>query len=181
MIGYLLRGQPVHLSIVGDAARNALRAIGFVAVAVGAFLLIAMPLIVFSTAVFALGVNVTALASLLLTVGIIWYLLMLFFAFHAIVISGAGPLRAMYLSYNVVRANFWPAIGFVVAFLAIRHGVPLALHLFTNSPWSVPFALVANAYVATGITAAAMLFYRERAHALVADLTTSNSANRSGS
>jgi hypothetical protein len=35
----------------------------------------------------------------------------------------------------------------------------------------VPFAVVANAYIATGVTAAAMLFYRDRSRALVAQST----------
>lgn len=166
MIGFLVRGRPIGRTLLVESAINGLRTLGFVVISIAAFVLISMPILVMTTVMLALGVNVVGFTTAIMTLAVVWYLFMLFFALHAIVVSGVGPFRAMYLSYNVVRSNFWASFGFVVTYLAIRHGVPIALGLFTQSPWSVPFALIVNAYIATGITASAMLFYRDRARQL---------------
>lgn len=163
MIACLVRGDSVLTGqFLRQAGLNTLRMFGFILVAILGVLLLVMPVLVFGSLLTFVGVNVVAVLALLVWLAIMWALFLLFFAQDAIVLTEAGPLRAVYLSYNVVRRNLWSAAGFVVVYLLIMNGVPEALRLFTRSAWGVPFAIVGNAFVATGLFTAAMLFYRDR-------------------
>lgn len=167
MIGRLVRDHPILAAGFGrEAMRNVLRMLGFIGVAIGTVLLLTMPVALFGGLLLVVGINVLSLFALLGWVAIMWAFFALFFAQDAIVLSEAGPLRAMYLSYNVVRRNIGSTAGFIIVYLLITNGTPVALQVFTTSTWGVLFALITNAFVATGVLAAAMLFYRDRVRAL---------------
>lgn len=85
-----------------------------------------------------------------------------FFVEDAIVLSGAGPFRAVIYSLGICRIAFWPTMRFIAASLIVQLGLPLALRVFTQNAAAVPFALVSHSYVATGLILASLLFYRER-------------------
>ncbi|HET7035267.1 MAG TPA: hypothetical protein VFI42_06240 [Thermomicrobiaceae bacterium] len=169
IIGYLVGLEAIRPApFVRAAARNVRNLIGFVLVTVGIVILLALPVLTLTIALLVLGINVLPFAEFVITVGVLCLVLLLYFGQDAIVISDAGPMRAVYLSYNVVRRNFWPTVGFALVSTIVGSGVPLAMSVFTHSPWSMPFALVGHAFIATGMLAASMLFYRERARALLA-------------
>ena len=161
-VGYLIAERPASLQLCRDALRNAVRMLGFAAVTVLTLLLLATPALLFGGILLTLGVNVLPLLAVLAWMAVVWVFFLLFFAQDAIVVSGAGPVRAMFLSYNVVRRNVWTTAGFIAVYLVISTGTPLALRVFTHTPWAVPAAMLGNAYVSTGLIAASMLFYRDR-------------------
>lgn len=168
-LAYLVRERPISLgSFVGDSIRNTVHMFGFIGVVFGLLMLLLVPMVIFTTILMVAGVDVSPLTAMLLTMVITWGFVTLFFVRHAIVVTDSGPLRAIYYSYNVVRSYFWPAIGFIIIYFLVRTGMPVALQIFTQSPWSVPFAIIGHAYVATGLIAAGMLFYRDRAQHLTA-------------
>lgn len=100
-----------------------------------------------------------------LTLGL-WLMIYLFFAKEAIFLSDAGALNAMRYSINVVQHNFFPAIGLFFLTNIILLGVPIALQLLFWHPIGVVGAMAVNAYIASGLAAATMIFYQQRWNAL---------------
>ncbi|MDI3341052.1 MAG: hypothetical protein QJR03_11035 [Sphaerobacter sp.] len=166
-VAYLIRGQPLRNGGFWRVAlRNAMRMLGFALVTVLGAIMLILPLGVLGVILLLMGVNAAPLMVLLGWLAAMWLFVLLFFAEYAIVMSDAGPLRAIYLSYNVVRHHLGGAVGFIVVYFVISSGVPVALRLLTGSPAGVVVAMAGNAFVATGVVAAAMLFYRDRARTL---------------
>jgi hypothetical protein len=164
LLGFLVRNERLTVSqFLSASAKNIVRTYGYLLLLVGLALLILFPLAILASVLLAFGISIVAVLTLFMVFASIWAFVLLFFAKDAIVISKAGPAKAIYLSYNVVRTNFWPCVGLIVLTLIIQNGMPLALMAFARSPWGVPLALVAHAYILTGVAVAAMLFYRDRA------------------
>lgn len=111
------------------------------------------------------------LASLfagLLVGGIFLVLFYLFLVEEAVFVEGVGPVEGVLRSVRVVFTNFWPCLRFWVLTAILSVGLRILLERISGS---LPGALVASAlyaFIATGITAASMVFYRERAAALAA-------------
>jgi hypothetical protein len=62
----------------------------------------------------------------------------------------------------VVAKNFWSAIGLISLTLLILTGTQIIWTSISFSSWGVMAGVVGNAYVASGLAAASMLFYRSR-------------------
>lgn len=165
-VAYLVRGKSFDGGFWRDSVRNAVRMLGFAIITLLGAILLILPVGFMSVILILIGINAVPLLVLLAWSAAMWLFFLLFFAQYAIVVSEVGPLRAIYLSYNVVRRNVWGAARFIVAYFVITNGVPVALTLLTDSPVGVVVAMAGNAFVATGVIAAAMLFYRDRARAL---------------
>ncbi|HVB64223.1 MAG TPA: hypothetical protein VNE17_05790 [Nitrolancea sp.] len=164
LLGFLVRNERLATwPVLRATAQNVLRTYGYLLLLLGLVLLILFPLLMLSGVLLAFGISIVGLLTLGLVFAAMWAYVMLFFAQDAIVISNAGPARAIYLSYNVVRSNFWPCIGLIVVSMTLQIGTPLALVAFTRTPWAVPLAFIAHAYILTGVAVATMLFYRDRA------------------
>lgn len=164
LLGFLVRGEKILPGALARAsAKNIGRTYMYFLLLLGLALLVLFPLLMLSGALLAFGISIVPLLTLFLVFAAMWAYVLLFFAKDAIIISQAGPARAIYLSYNIVRANFWPCVGLIVVSMIIQIGTPLALVAFTHSPWGVPLAFVAHAYILTGVAVAALLFYRDRA------------------
>ena len=171
MLGRLVRGQPAAITgLPRVALRNGLTMIGVYLVLLGLFVLILMPAIITSVLSVIIGIDalILPIVSLFLFALSLWAFLLTFFVEEAIVLSQAGPLRALYLSYHLLRSQFWPAVRFIVVVMIIQTGAPIALSLFTATPWGVPFALVSYAYLITGLALASMIFYRDRVSLVLA-------------
>jgi hypothetical protein len=167
MIGFLVRGEPITISpYLREALRNIVRMYGFIGVVLGLLLLATLPVLIVGGMLLASGLNLMPMLTVLLSLAILWGIFLLFFAQDAIVLSNANAVRAIRLSYNVVRQNFWPALVFVGVYVLIRSGVPVALEVLTRITWGVPIAVIGNAYIATGLVAAGMIFYRDRVQRL---------------
>ncbi len=105
------------------------------------------------------GFGVIILATLVPVMGALFYGA---FAMDAIFLERVGPMRAIYLSYRVVRRNVWPTAGFIALTILISRGVPLALTRVVQQPIGALLAMIAHAYVAAGLATGSLLFYRER-------------------
>lgn len=168
LIGYMVRGERLSISgLVPRTFRNTLRMYGFILVVLGIILLVALPVLIGGGIISqSIGVNLMPMLAMLLTLGALWGAFVLFFAQDAIVVSNAAPIRAIRLSYGVVRKNFGSALVFVGAYVLISTGMPEALQVLTGTWWGVPLAVILNAYIATGLVAAGMIFYRDRVQRL---------------
>ncbi len=176
LIGYMVQGERLSLSgLVPRTARNILRMYGFILVVLGIIMLVGLPVLIGGGIVSqGIGVNLMPMLAMLLTLSAIWGVFLLFFSQDAIVVSNATPIQAIRLSYGVVRKNFGPALVFVGAYVLIRSGMPAALQVLTGTGWGVPLAVILNAYIATGLVAAGMMFYRDRARLLPTIATPPN-------
>ncbi|MGE3269452.1 MAG: hypothetical protein AB7P40_11940 [Chloroflexota bacterium] len=89
--------------------------------------------------------------------------LYLFFASDAIFISRVGPIRAIRNSVAVVQMGVWATLLLAVTITATLIGMSLMWSLLTGqASWGLALGIVGNAYIASGLAAAKMLFYQER-------------------
>lgn len=93
---------------------------------------------------------------------VLWAMLYMSFIPQAITLAEDGPRGAVWHSFTVVRLNFWPSVGLVLLINVITTGLSLVWRLLMVSPVGMLVAILANAYVGTGLTVAAFIFYRER-------------------
>ena len=101
------------------------------------------------------------LASIAVLLGIVAYL-MLWFVPDAIVASQVGPLRAIYLSITVVRGYFWQTLGLTTASMVITLGLGEFWRQLVDSAPGLLLAVIANAFVATSLALASIIFYSRR-------------------
>ena len=92
----------------------------------------------------------------------------LFFLVDAIVMSGAGPIRAAINSARVVANNFSSTVGFIALVYLISVGLQIVWGAMSKNPFGIAVAIVGNAYVASGLAAASMQYYQTRVSRLPA-------------
>lgn len=170
VVGRLVSDEPAygaHLFV--DSAQAAIRGGGVVLAASGLLILLLAPFGVIGGGLWFIGVDPTVLLGLAALILAAWLALSFVFSLPALALGERNIFSAMRNSYLLVQQNFLAVVALLAIVLLIRAGIPHALSIFTESPWSVPFAIVANAYVATGLIAAILLFFQNR----TSELTTS--------
>ncbi len=152
--------------VAADASRAWARLLGLGVLLVVVGMVLGIPLAL----VLALaGLAVPALANLALAVAmtlVVWLQVYLFFTPEAIFVSRVGPLRAMQRSVAVVRGNFWAVVRIAVLITIILLGmgqVWVGLASYAPAGLGTALGILGNAYIASGLVAASMLFYYERA------------------
>jgi hypothetical protein len=143
-----------------------LSVVGFVALGIGVCLAVSVPvgIAIGLVQVVAPGAGMVLWYAALAGAQIIAVLMMiyLFFLVDAIVVSEAGPVRAAVNSARVVANNFWATVGFIVLVYVISLGMQVIWTAMSKSPIGTVAAIVGNAYVATGLTTASLLYYQAR-------------------
>lgn len=139
---------------------------GWIAAVLGLFLLVSSPFIAGLVFGAMLGLNGLGLIILILLFPAAWGYMFFFFSVQAIAVDRIGAFAALRASYKVVRGYFWQSTRFIILSLTITTGFPFALRVFTSNPAGLTLAIVLNAFIASGMIAAAMLFYRDRARRL---------------
>ena len=89
----------------------------------------------------------------------------LFFSVPAIFVSSAGPLQAIQRSVGTVRRHLWASLALILLTWLILAGMGQAWELLASyvpSPYGVLLGILGNAYVASGLIAAGMVFYIQR-------------------
>jgi len=96
-----------------------------------------------------------------------WALLYASFFPQAVTLAGHKPLNAVLSSLLVVRSSLWPTLGLLVLVNLLDTGLSLIWYRAIGSGSAVTFvAILASAFVGTGLTAALFYFYRDRSAAL---------------
>ncbi len=144
------------------ATKIGLSLLGAVAIIIGVGLALGLPVLFFATLLLYLNQTLGILALIVVYWVGIWISIYIGFTAEAIVISGLGPLRAIYTSFNVVRRNVWGTLGFLALTLVIQLGSGVIWHSLVNTMIGAIIAMVASAYIGSGVLAARMAFYRER-------------------
>lgn len=150
----------------GLVLRTGVRILGLIACLFGLLTFVALPVLVTTIGAALLGYAGAGIFWVVLLAPVIWGLLHFYFAVHAVALDLAGPLAALKSSYLVVNRNFWQALRFVLVTLLISTGLGVVLQGLGDRPALVLPVVILNAFLATGMILAAMLFYRDRARLL---------------
>jgi hypothetical protein len=137
------------------------------------FLIFALSVMVSGFSVFVLWLLVVALATAIAQplgllfwitgVGLISYLaLHLLLVIPALLVGSRPLLRAVGESVLLSRMNLSSLLGLVVLAVVTYEGLGYAWSLPSGDSWALLVGIVGNAIVATGLTGAAFLFYRDR-------------------
>jgi len=152
-----------------NACRRVPRAVvdvlGLVVVLLGAALLLGLPVLLLIGFTALVSPPVAVLGSVLLLAGVMFATVHLFFSVPAIFVSQAGPLGAIQRSVGLVRKHLWPSVALMALTWLILAGMSRVWDLLASdlqSPYGVILGILGNAYIASGLIAAAMVFYTQR-------------------
>jgi hypothetical protein len=155
-----------------DAGRHVLRAVrnvlGLLGVQVGAAILLGLPIVLLIGFTAVVSPPIAVLGALLLLAGVLFAAVHLFFAVDAIFVSNAGPLTAIQRSVVVVRKHLWQSVALFVLTWLILAGMGRVWEAMANifqSPVGVLVGILGNAYIASGLVAAGMIFYIQHSEA----------------
>lgn len=133
---------------------------------IGLFLLVASPFVAGAVLGVLLGFNGLGFLFLFILFPVAWGYMYFYFSVQALIVDRLGPFAALRASYKVVRGYFWQSVRFIAISLTITTGFPFALRALTTHAMGLTLAIIGNAFIASGMIAAAMLFYRDRARRL---------------
>jgi hypothetical protein len=161
--------RPNPLAMGRMTLRDVARVVGLIAALAGIGLLLGLPLLVLLgyTAVTA-SLTVAAGASVMIVAAVLFVGLHLFFAINAIFVSNIGPLAAIQHSVRLVRRYVWPTVALILLSWLILAGMTRVWDVVANTlqaPFGVVVSMLGNAYIASGLILASMIFYAERADA----------------
>lgn len=107
--------------------------------------------------------GLASLIALLLSGAAMVISIYLYFVTAAIVLDDLPALTAVRQSLAVVRSNFWATLGFILIYNVIALGFTLIIaRLAETSVVGMVIAILANAYIGSGLTLALLVFYRTR-------------------
>jgi hypothetical protein len=151
------------------AGRNTPRAVldvlGLVGVLLGAALLLGLPVLLLIGFTALVSPPVAILGGLMLAAGVLFASVHLFFAVDAIFVSHAGPLAAIQRSVGLVRRNLRPSVALILLTWLILAGMSRVWDILGSNlqpPYGVAVGILGNAYIASGLIAAGMVFYTQR-------------------
>lgn len=149
-------------ALPAEAARAALRYLGFLALLAAAAVVAGLAAGVLLAVAAAVSPDLAALVGLLLTSGVIIVSVLIAFVAEAIALAGLGPVEATRLSVRVVRRHTWPAIGLILAGWLALLSLPDLLGRLTGGGLGLALAVLVYAFVATGVALARMQFLHDR-------------------
>jgi hypothetical protein len=155
--------------LVGHAVRSWIRILLYLLVLIGLALLFGLPVGFVAVGAALVSPELGSLALSAVTVALIWVGLYLFFVPEAIFLSQVGPFQAIKNSVAVVRTSFWAAVGIILLITVVLLGMGRVWELASSSfegPWGLGLGILGNAYIASGLVAASMAFYKERISAV---------------
>ncbi len=158
------RGRPAHAAKL--LPRYVLRVVGQSAALLGAALLLGLPVLVVLGFAATIAPVVAALGVLFVSAAVLFAEVHLFFAVDAIFVSEVGPLAAVQRSVAVVRRFVVPTLGLMLLSWLILAGMDRVwevLNAVVRPPFGTALGMLGNAYIASGLVAASMIFYKERA------------------
>jgi hypothetical protein len=101
---------------------------------------------------------------IMLVLPVSWAFVLFFFSIQAMFLDGTGPFAALRSSFRVVRGDSWSSLGVIIAYFLLTVAFAQVWSLLISHPVGLVAAMVGHAAIATGMIAATMVFYRDRAH-----------------
>lgn len=109
-----------------------------------------------------LGMALAAMTMLVWWGCVFVLLLFTFFLVDAIVVNEVGPWRALLNSARVVSQNTGASVGLIFLLWIIAGGTQVIWGWLPNQTWGTLAAILANAYIGSGLAAASLAFYQSR-------------------
>lgn len=104
-----------------------------------------------------------SIAALLFGGAVLIILFYLYFVTAGLVLDDLPLPAAAAQSFRLVRDNFWATLGFLVLTEIIAAGFALLFQQFSSlATWALLPAILANAFIGTGLAMALLVFYRTR-------------------
>jgi hypothetical protein len=128
----------------------------------GIALAITIPLAVIASLVSLLSPVISQMLILLIWVLLLWLAFTSSYSFDAIMVSDAGPVRALLSSLFIVQRSFWGALGLLVLSFVIIRGLNIVWQQIAISDIGLLIAMLGSAYITSGLAAAHLVFYRDR-------------------
>jgi len=150
------------------------RFVGLMALFVAMYTLVLGPPAFLWAFLSAFGVGLAALLLPMIIVAGITLTILFIFSPEAIAVAEVGPVRAMYLSFHVVRRFFWQTLGLLAASLVITSGLGELWERLARTPPGLLAAVVANAFFAGGLTMAGIIFFNDRVRWLLPSVSPSS-------
>ncbi|MDQ3249402.1 MAG: hypothetical protein M3Q45_09405 [Chloroflexota bacterium] len=153
--------QPAVAALVGTSVRHWLKLLLFVGVVCFGLLAIYIPMSISAGLILFFSPFFSSLLVLLLS-GLIFVLLFyLYFVPAGLILDNLGLRSAIGQSFRLVRTHFWSTLGFFLLTNLISAGFGLLFNqLAVYQPLGTLTAIVANAYIGTGLALALLIFYR---------------------
>ncbi len=143
-----------------------LSVLGFVAMVIGFAFVTGVPTGLLISGAFmaspSVGMVLSTLVAVAMQMAAMLMIMYLFFLADAIIISEVGPFRALLNSVRVVVRNFWSALALIGLIILISLGTQEIWRYLSAESWGAIAGIAGNAYIASGLTAARMLYYRDR-------------------
>jgi hypothetical protein len=89
----------------------------------------------------------------------LWFLSSVFFASEAILFDGQGLWQGLWRGLMLTRASGWRAFGMIVIINLLALGARVVAGMIGGSPVGALLAIIANAYLVTGLVLAVFIFY----------------------
>ncbi|MCA1645275.1 MAG: hypothetical protein LC797_07335 [Chloroflexi bacterium] len=156
------RGGP--LAAGRSTPRAVAGVLGLVGLVLGTAVLLGLPVLLLIGFTALVSPPVAVLGTILVAAGWVFASVHLFFAIDAIFVSKAGPLGAIQRSVSVVRRHLRPSVAFIVLTWLILAGMARIWEVLASnvqSPFGVALGILGNAYIASGLIAAGMIFYTQ--------------------
>jgi hypothetical protein len=174
LIAQVVRDGQTNLQVLASAVwRYWRRLVAFLIIVASLLLVAAVPFGLAYVVVSSVSATAGDFLAFLVQIALIWAIVYLFFAVEALLLSDVGPVQAIRLSVAVIAGNFWAAVTLIGLTFLISLGLPLAWQLIAANPAGLAVGIIGNAYIGTGVAAAAFLFYQERLERLKSAATTS--------
>ena len=154
----------------GRIWRNWGRFLGFLLLAIGIGMLFGLPVMVLVTIAAAINMAFANIVISIFWVAALWLGFYLFFVVAAIAVSDVGPIKAIRNSVAVITYNLGSALGLVALTWVIQLGMPIVWDAVAQNEVGTVVGILGNAYIATGLAAAGMIYYRDRIEAIAAGI-----------
>jgi len=163
LIGQQVRdGHNDLVQLFSRLGRDWLRFITASVLSVLAWVFVLVPSLMVAV-IFASLVPLLGLLGLLFVGVLVWWVaIYLAFVPTAIILNEDGVMRAILGSIGVVRRNFGAAFRLLLLQFIITLGLTYVWQLLSQNAVGTLVAIVGNAFVGTGITAAIFIYYRDR-------------------
>lgn len=163
-IAQYVRGDSFGRSFYFDRlGLNWLRLVGFYLLVAFVGAVVGLPMIVLGGVLNLVLPALGAVATMVFWALAVWILFfLLFFVGEAIFVGDLNPIAAIKSSVLLVQRNFWASVFIIFLVYLISFGMVLAWNYLRENPMLFIVALIGNAFISSGLTAATMIFYRDR-------------------
>jgi hypothetical protein len=99
-------------------------------------------------------------ALIVISLGVLWFLIPLVFSPHGIFLCGQSALNALFTSARMVRILLPPTGLFLLACVVLYQGLNLLWRAAPENSWMALVGIFGHAFITTGLLAASFSFYR---------------------